>query len=301
MDDIDKNNIRRLDGGLLLVFRGLLRSRRTTAVAQELGLSQSAVSHALARLRDLFDDPLFIRRPHGLEPTRRAVALAPRIDALLALAGETIGRDRGFDPAQSDRRFVLIAPEFVAALTGGALVHAFRKAAPKASFVVQFLTQRSPLDALRRGEIDLAIGRFAAVPPDLASELLFEDRYCVVARRGHPTIKGRIGEAAWLKTGHIFADTRMEEGHDDMPANTGDIAWTAAVQRWLTALVMVSGSDAIATCPLRFARRQAKVLGLQVMTAPFLKDRIQVYAVRRNGTPDPGVDWFLDQIRKAVR
>jgi DNA-binding transcriptional LysR family regulator len=70
MAEIDINNIRRLDGGLLLVFREVLRHRRTTDAAKRLGITQSTVSHALDRLRDLFGDPLFVRRPHGLEPTR---------------------------------------------------------------------------------------------------------------------------------------------------------------------------------------------------------------------------------------
>jgi len=131
MSDIDFNNIRRLDGGLLLVFRGLLRRRQTTAVALELGLSQSAVSHALTRLRDLFEDPLFIRRPHGLEPTRRALELAPRVDALIDLAGETLEREGKFDAARSTRRFTLGAPESLMALIGANLVKAFRKYAPK--------------------------------------------------------------------------------------------------------------------------------------------------------------------------
>ncbi len=299
MRDIDLNNIRRLDGGLLLVFRGLLRQRRTTAVGRELGLSQSAVSHALTRLRDLFDDPLFIRRPHGLEPTRRALELSPRIDALLDLAGETLGRESRFDPARSERRFALAAPEFVTALLGARLVKAFRKQAPRASFYVQFLGRNSPLDAVRRGELDVAIGRYPSVAPGLVAELLFEDRYCVVARRSHPAIRGRISYPAWLKTGHVFADTRLEEGIDSPPP-VDDIAFVAAVQRWLTALVMVSASDAIATCPLRLARSQARRLGLQVISAPFLRDRIPVYAVRREGGGDQGIDWFLGEIRKAA-
>jgi DNA-binding transcriptional ArsR family regulator len=91
------------------------------AVARELGLSQSAVSHALTRLRDLFEDPLFIRRPHGLEATRRALELAPRVDALIDLAGETLAREGKFDPSRSERRFALVAPEFVTALIGAKL------------------------------------------------------------------------------------------------------------------------------------------------------------------------------------
>src|SRR5882724_6567025 len=105
MSDIDLNDIRRLDGNLLLVFRELSRTRRTTEAARRLGITQSTVSHALARLRDLFADPLFVRRSHGLEPTRRALELAPRVDALIDMAGAVIGREGRFDPARSERRF----------------------------------------------------------------------------------------------------------------------------------------------------------------------------------------------------
>src|SRR5664279_2655950 len=139
MSDIDTSNIRRIDGGLLLVFRGLLRRRRTTVVAQELGLSQSAVSHALTRLRDVFGDPLFIRRSHGLEPTRRALELGPRIDALLDRIGETFRKASAFDPGRSERSFAISAPEFITALIGADLVGAFRRLAPRAHFAISHL------------------------------------------------------------------------------------------------------------------------------------------------------------------
>ena len=79
MPHISQTEIRRLDFTLLLVMRGVLRHGRTTRVAEELGLSQSAISYALGRLRALFGDELFVRRPHGLAPTRRALELAPMI------------------------------------------------------------------------------------------------------------------------------------------------------------------------------------------------------------------------------
>src|SRR5215475_13942299 len=138
MSDIDRADIRRLDGNLLLVFRELSRTRRTTEAARRLGVTQSTVSHALARLRDLFGDPLFVRRSHGLEPTPRALELAPRIDRLIDMAGAVLTKG-GFDPARSDRRFRLAAAEFVAALIGGPLVQTFQREAPRASFAMDFL------------------------------------------------------------------------------------------------------------------------------------------------------------------
>src|SRR3954469_23422290 len=113
MSDIDTSQIRRLDGGLLLVFHELLRTRRASTVADRLGLSQPAISHALGRLRDLFDDQLFIRRPHGFEPTRRALELGPKVEALLALTGQALSPNAIFDPMRSSRLFRVGAPEFV--------------------------------------------------------------------------------------------------------------------------------------------------------------------------------------------
>lgn len=298
MSDIDANNIRRMDGGLLLVFRGLLRRRRTTAVAEELGLSQSAVSHALARLRDLFGDPLFLRRPHGLEPTRRALELGPRIDALLDRIGETFARPDSFDPARSERRFAISAPEFITALIGADLVGTFRRSAPNARFNITFLGPQPSLESLRRGQIDVALGRFGALPREFASEPIYKDHYCVAARRRHPQIKGRISEAQYNAIGHVFAYSESEAGEHN--AATPDIAYTAAVPGWLTVLTIVATSDAIATCPRKLAERQAKLLGLQVIKTPFEPFGIEVSAVRRAGSADAGVDWLLGRIRDAI-
>lgn len=296
MSDIDFNNIRRLDGGLLLVFRGLLRRRQTTAVALELGLSQSAVSHALTRLRDLFEDPLFIRRPHGLEPTRRALELAPRVDALIDLAGETLEREGKFDAARSTRRFTLGAPESLMALIGANLVKAFRKYAPNASFEIISEGREPTLDAIRRGELDLAVGNFGTTPPGVTSRLLFEDRYCAVARRGHPKVKGKISYKDWLAMGHIFAAAEPERDKKDV----SDITMVGVVPRWLTALVMASASDAIVTCPMKLAKRLSKILNLQVIAAPFLQDRILAFSARRESANDPAIDWFEKQVRQAM-
>src|SRR6186713_2483094 len=123
MSDIDQNQLRRLDGGLLLVFRELLRTGRASIAAERLGLSQPAISHGLNRLRDLFGDPLFVRRPHGFEPTRRALELGPQVDALISLANAALNPDAAFDPARTNRLFRFAAPEFVIALIGGQLIN----------------------------------------------------------------------------------------------------------------------------------------------------------------------------------
>src|SRR5580704_2305283 len=175
MPNIDNNDIRRIDGGLLLVLRELCRCRRTTDVALRLGLSQSAVSHSLARLRDIFGDPLFIRRLHGLEPTPRALELESRVDALIDLIGAAVRPEGGFDPRRSGRRFHLAIQEFAVGVVDGRLIQAVQEGAPKASFTLQLLRGYVALEALRRGEVDLALGRFGPLSAELMAEVLFED------------------------------------------------------------------------------------------------------------------------------
>jgi DNA-binding transcriptional LysR family regulator len=287
-----------MDGGLLLVFRGLLRLRRTTAVGRELGLSQSAVSHALTRLRDLFDDPLFIRRPHGLEPTRRALELSPRIDALLDQLDATLRRRDAFDPARSTRRFAVTVPEFIAALIGADLVNAFRKRAPSVQIGLNYLPPARALEELRSGRIDIALGRFGQLPLEFVSETIYRDQYCVAARRKHPVLKGRITEQQYNRIGHVFAYSESEAGADT--TETPQIAFNAAVPGWLAVLMIVARSDAIATCPRKLAERQARLLGLQVIKTPFEPYAIEVSAVWRAGSQDAGIDWLLGQVREAI-
>ena len=298
MNEFDISQIRRLDGGLLLVFRELLRTRRASTVAQRLGLSPSAISHALTRLRDLFDDPLFIRRPHGFEPTRRAEELGPQVEALIELTGRTLSRDAGFEPLRSTRHFRLAAPEFVTALIGAQLIGQLKAAAPGVNFGVGFFGEEDAFRALRKGEIDFAIGRFGAARPGFAVEPLFEDCYCVAARRDHPQLRGAIDGAQWQDIGHIYAWSAAEVGGD--VGSDVRIKHLASVPQWLTALVMSASTDGLVTCPRRLAERHAERLGLQVLDTPFPPNTISVSVMRRTGVTDAGVDWFLEQVRAAV-
>ncbi|HVN02682.1 MAG TPA: LysR family transcriptional regulator [Caulobacteraceae bacterium] len=306
MSDTNQVDIRRIDGGLLLIFRELCRRGRTTAVAAHLGLSQSAVSHALGRLRDIFGDPLFLRKPHGLSPTQRALELAPRVDALIDMMGAALQPEPGFDPTRSGRWFRLAATEYAHEAIGGALVRRMREAAPGAGFAFQYLRGHRALDALRLGQLDLVLGRFEDLPGGFVGAPLFEDRYCVVARRGHPTLKGRISLGDWKRTGHVFvaavspADDVLGPtiGEDPMP-NPGDVVTVAHVPRWEMALAAVAISDAIATGPRRLAEREAARLGLQVMDPPEPIPPWMVSMVRREGA-DAGLDWFCGEVRAAA-
>lgn len=313
MSDIDLNNIRRLDGSLLLVFRELLLRRRATEVALRLGLSQSAVSHALTRLRDLFGDPLFIRKSHGLEPTQRALALGPRIEALIEMADNVLTVEGGFDPSLSTRQFNLAAPDYIASLIGGRLGETFRRHAPRAAFVARRLLVDVAVAAVRKGEIDIAMGMFGALPPDIEARTLYEDSYCVVARKGHPKVKGSVDLETYVEIGHVFVGHPSWSIVDEVvydPAQVGEAYGTipdpelvktfAYVSQWQTAMLMVSESDILADCPRRFAERFAKRFNLQVLDPPYDAKHFTVQAIRRSDVTDLGTDWLMERIGEAV-
>jgi len=312
MSDFDQLKIRRLDGGLLLIFRELLTYRRASEVSQRLGLSQSAISHALSRLRDLFGDPLFIRRSHGFEPTRRALELGPRIEALIDLIGATVSEKGGFDPKQSRRRFGIGAPDSVVTAFADKLTESFRREAPNAHFAARFAMLDRALAAVRRGEIDIALGVFNGVPRDLRAEKIMTDEYCVLARRGHPRVKGKIDRSTYLSEGHLFCGTPDGSLSDEAPLDRDMMDKTYGplpgpqqmrtlgyVAQWETAMLTVSRSDAICECPRSIARKFAKPLGLQVLDPPYKPFRFDILAVRR-AVDDPGVDWLIGCVKAAA-
>jgi DNA-binding transcriptional LysR family regulator len=313
MLEFDEQKIRRLDGGLLLVFRELLLRRRATEAAERLGLSPSAVSHALGRLRELMGDPLFIRRSHGLEPTQRAIELGPRVEALLGQIAQTLSGEAAFDPGSSRRRFRIACAEDFATLVGDRLVASFQAQAPRASVFTRWAILERALRAVRRGEADLAIGVFDRVPRGFETSTLYEDDYCVIARKGHPTVRGSVDAATYATVGHVFVGTPDGAFADEAPLDREALDATygsipdprlvrthAYVTQWETAMLIVGGSDVLADCPRRLARRFADRLNLQILDSPFRPFRFKVQAIRRGELADGGVDWLLGRLREAL-
>jgi LysR family transcriptional activator of mexEF-oprN operon len=313
MNEYDNLQIRKLDGGLLLIFRELLIRGQASEVAKQLGLSPSAVSHALGRLRDLFGEPLFIRRAHGLEPTQRARELGPRVEALIEMIGATISTDGGFDPGRSRRRFRIACPEYIASQIGERLVDIFRRDAPRAAFSTRWAVLDRALRAVRRGEVDVALGIFPQIPAGLTARPLYDDDYCVIARRGHPVIKGSVDLATYARIGHVFCGTPDGALSDDAPIDREAMDVTygsipapnlvrthAYVSQWETAMIIVSGTDVLADCPRRLAVRLADTLGLQVLDPPTMPFPFTIQAVYRKDAGDEGVDWLLARLDEAV-
>ncbi len=300
MSEFNISKIRKMDGALLLVFHELIECGNARQVAERLSLSQSAISHSLTRLRELFDDPLFIRKSHGLEPTRRSLALRDELRELLLHTEKLLDVDKTFVPGSTRRWFIVTAPEFFTSVIATSLVSRWQKIAPSISIEYRQLATGAAFDDIRKGTLDLAIGRIEQpIPSDLVQEVLYEDVYCIVARKRHPRIKGKITREQFEQESHVLASARSEvtraesKIYPSMPSGV-------VVGNWMTAMSMVSESDCLATCHRKMAERFALPLGLQVIEPHFKPDILTVSVVRRE-KPDEGVEWLLRQIRDVVQ
>ncbi|MCA3575366.1 MAG: LysR family transcriptional regulator, partial [Aestuariivirga sp.] len=174
MSDLSISELRRLDLTLLLVFLGLLRHRKALDVASELGLTQSAISQAVKRLRDIFGDQLFLRRPHGMEPTATALALeGPVARAVEALRG-ALGAARAFEPHTASGHLRIAALDAEQTVVIPPLAARLRSLAPGLVLSVLPLGRRMAMEALAEGRADLALGYVWDVPDAISAERLYE-------------------------------------------------------------------------------------------------------------------------------
>ena len=164
---------RLLDLNLLRVFDALIEERSVTRAAARLHITPSAVSHALARLRDLFQDQLFVRGPQGMQATPRAAEIGPRLrDGLHQL--EMALTPVVFDPQASTRVFTIACSGYICAVMLPELMRRMRTQAPSSKLVVRSL-ETGVVAALEAGQVDVLIGGFGNIPDRFASELLFHD------------------------------------------------------------------------------------------------------------------------------
>ncbi len=170
---VSEVQFRLLDLNLLRVFDALIEERSVTRAAGRLHITPSAVSHALARLRDLFEDQLFVRGPQGMQATPRAAEIGPRLrEGLHQL--EMALTPIGFDPQASTRVFTIACSGYICAVLLPELMRRLRAQAPGAKLVVRSL-ENGVVAALEAGHVDVLVGGFGHIPDRFSAELLFHD------------------------------------------------------------------------------------------------------------------------------
>jgi len=195
-------NIADVDLNLLRTFHAVHAERSVSRAAVRLGVSQPTVSHALARLRQLYRDPLFVRVREGVAPTARADRLAEAMRVALATLDAAIHEGERYDPAGSARTFRLYMSDIGETLFLPRLLQALAAEAPRLKLEIFQLDQKDILPALESGRIDLALG-YIPVLANVEHEALLSERYVVLLRAGHPLARRSPTRAAMRQLDYV--------------------------------------------------------------------------------------------------
>jgi DNA-binding transcriptional LysR family regulator len=305
MADLSKTELRRLDLTLLLVFLGLVRHRKAIAVAHELGLTQSAISQALRRLREVFADDLFLRRPHGMEPTAIALALeAPVAAAVESLQG-ALGGVRRFDPATVASVVRIAALDAEQAVIVPALSARLRKVAPGLRLSVMPFGRATAFEALTDGRVGLALGFLWDLPGTILGANLYEEGYLVAGLPRRLPSAPRLSLGAYCAADHVIVSPAGDlRGVVDAALDALGLSRKIVLgfPSFLPALAAAAASDALVTLPSRIAASFAKGFGL-VTARPPLEIRsfnVSVYWHRRNDH-DPQLVWLRHELHTLCR
>jgi len=300
-------NLRSVDLNLLPALDALLRRRHVTRAAEEVGLSQPAMSHMLGRLRDALGDDLLVRGASGLALTSRAEELMPRVAAALS-AVRAIYRPAAFDVSKVRRVMHVVGCDLHSILFGPDLMTRVRSEAPGIELSIENYT-RNIFKRLEDGSVDLVFADAETpLPPGAVSTVIGEDRYALVMREKHPAASKTWTIADYAKWDSVVVSI-FGDGQSDVDAR---LAKAGVVRRigmstphFMAALATVSKTDMVANTSHMFALRYAKTHRLIVKETPFPEIRftstIIGSASRMN---DPVIRWFcalVKEISESVR
>jgi DNA-binding transcriptional LysR family regulator len=292
-----------VDLNLLLIFEAVLNQRSVSRAAERLNLTQSAVSHSLARLRVIMDDPLFVRTRAGMEPTAFAGSIAARVTGVLGEIQGIFTTDRAFEPALSRQRFAIGMTDYLGFVVMPALARRLNQDAPHVKIVALPTNAHGCARLLERGELDLYIGNF---PPDAPNSLswspLFAEKLVCVARQGHPAFERRLSRSAFLAASHLHVSPWGEPGFVDEMLASHKVRRTIAltVGDFLVALPILEKSDLLAILPRRIAKPMLNRFALTMQPSPFDFGESEIGLTwHRRLDADPGLTWLKDEIARA--
>ncbi len=300
-------NLRALDLNLLTLFETVYATRNITSAAQQLGMTQSAASHALGRLRDALKDDLFIRSSEGLTPTAPAQAMYPAVRDALDMIREAVSGKATFDPARSRRTFRIAIPHVMGPFIGLELVARATALAP--SVELTFDTRTLPLDLLmemEEGRIDVAVDWMPAAEATFVNQRIFDDQLMLIVRRGHPRITTAPTMAALDR--ERFVTLHSRPASSAMPAAVRQLLafskWKSAfrVSEFLEVPVVVAATDLLGIMPRSTARPLRSIDLVRLVPLPVDLAPVPIlltwHAGRRR---DPGHTWLRRLVRQEVR
>lgn len=287
----------RIDLNLFTVFDAIYREGGITPASRRLHLSQPAVSHALARLRELLDDPLFERHGNAMVPTPKARALAATIGRSLGALEHMMQFAGQFDPAKTERTFTIAVREAIEISFLPALVCRVRQDAPNVDVAAVRIDRRDLEEDLQSGELDIGVDVALPLSLEVRRERISAEPLVVLARRDHPGVSGAVDLETYLAMDHVLVTGRRRggSGYEDVVLSRMGLSRRIRVrcQHHAAASEIASRSDLLVT----MTRNQAELANVHIhnqlvpfpVEAPPLESFLYWHA---NVHDDPANLWF---------
>lgn len=296
--------LNRPDLNLLHVFDTIYREGSLTRAAKALHLTQPAISHSLARLRDHFNDPLFTRQGNQMVPTPLARRFLESMRPGLNQIQSAVNQFHAFDPANQRKTYALGLRDV---LESTFLPQLISKLAPYPDMEVQSqrVARRDMETQLAAGKLDFAIDVLLPVSNQTSHELLRQDRLVVLARKGHPVIARGLDMASYLEARHILVSSRAEgPGIEDFELSRHGAQRTIRLrcQHYYAACRVVESSDLLLTMPETYARIIAQNTDIEVLAPPVEMPSIDVHLYWHKAyEQEPALVWFRDLLRNLQK
>lgn len=295
--------IGRLDLDGLQVFDAVMREGSVTRAADSLALTQPAVSHALARLRLIFEDPLFVRTAGGVKPTPRAVNLWDEVQDALQVLRRAVTPGE-FDPSTAHGTITLAVNDMIAQLLMPQVVAQLQAQAPHLRLAMPMRTFGDTETRLGQGTLDFGAGLFYSLPPSLRRRALWTDRYVCLCREGHPSLR----EPWTVEAFQSIKQVAISPNGDIFTYADGALRY-AGIERNVTVLVshfscvppMLQDTDLMGFLPQFYAKAVAASYGLTLREPPFTLPPVKYELVwHERSERVPSHVWFRDRVVEVL-
>ncbi len=298
MTGLQKKNLNSVDLNLFKILNAMIEKRNVTLAAQSLGMSQPAVSHALNRLRSLFNDDLFVRTPQGMQPTERCLAVSEKVSVAVAELVNIIQPDEDFDPSEAHAIVRIAMSDLLTGLLPGMLVPKMSNIAPNIEFrflpalgLAKEVVEQSLHSDLDAGRIDLAFFWDYDVPSRYSWHKLGEVDYVCVGSNGNKHFEHDLEIAYYEEAPHV-STTTIDANRTRLDQQLAEIGHTRNVKlrvpHFAAAMSVVSASDMITSIPRVIAPIARERYGLVVRELPFpspVRHLNLVWHKTRDGAP----------------
>ena len=291
------------DLNLLVAFNVLMEERSVTAAARRMNITQPAMSAALKRLRDSFQDELLVQNGKKMFPTPHALALAPEVDATLVRFRSLISTGTVFDPATSKRQFKLVTSDYITTVLLVPLIRTLHEEAPGIRLDLSLPSPESP-ELIERGEADLVISPERFMTGSHPREKIFEERLVVVGCRSNPALEGSMSVDRFLACGHVSTriagrDTFIEEA---LGKTIGERRVEVTAQSFIQVPWLLRNTNRLAVMHERLAGVCADPLSLRIATPAFdLPVMAEMMMYHSTRSKDEGLAWLRRKLIEVAR